>query len=423
MGKLARRLAVSRNFAMITLLALLSSAVGVVTFEPPTTSPSAPVLAGLVIAPASITLASGVSHQFTAYRRTSDGDSVTVAVNFSATGGRITSAGLYTAGANAGTYRVIASSSGLADTAVVTLTSALSAGGVRSTSGGIPFGPSGGLSGYTGWKSGMEPFTATITGTSPDGILSQLTTARNAKRHVVLNMTGGSHNRYLTGGVFDITKWHAVMDSYDSPVIKAAVAHAVSDGTLLGNSVMDEPNVHGLGDGNTWGPSGTMTKVRVDSMCGVVKTLFPTLPVGVGHQHDAFEPTKSYGVCEFIIDQYSTRAGDVTAFRDAGLALARRDGHAILFSMNILNGGIRSVRDGSWNCPLTLTGGRGTSEPNCRMTAADVRRVGLTLGPAGCGLLMWRYDEGFMSNPDNVQAFRDVAARLATLPAKPCRRS
>jgi hypothetical protein len=157
-------------------------------------------------------------------------------------------------------------------------------------------------------------------------------------------------------------------------------------------------------------------------MCGVVKALFPTLPVGVGHQHGAFEASKPYRVCEFIIDQYSARAGDVTAFRDAGLALARRDGHAILFSMNILNGGIQAPRDGSWNCPLTITGGRGTSEPNCRMTAADVRDVGFTLGPAGCGLLMWRYDEGFMSNPDNVQAFRDVAARLATLPAKPCRR-
>jgi hypothetical protein len=344
-------------------------------------------------------------------------DSITVAVAFSATGGGITSTGLYTAGANAGSYRVIASSSGVADTAVVTLTPS------PSTGRGIPFGPFAGFSGTMGWKSGMEPFTASITGTRPDDIMSQLATARAAKRQIVLNMTGGSHNRYLSGGVFDIAKWRAVMDGYGTPVIEAAVARAVADGTLLGNSVMDEPNVHGLGDGNTWGPSGTMTKARVDSMCGVVKAMFPTLPVGVGHQHNAFEPTKSYRVCEFIIDQYSTRAGDVTTFRDQALALARRDGHAILFSMNILNGGVQAARDGSWNCPLTITGGRGTTQPNCRMSAADVRTVGLTLGPAGCGLLMWRYDEGFMSNPDNVQAFRDVAARLATLPAKPCRRS
>jgi hypothetical protein len=351
------------------------------------------------------------------------GDSVAGPVAFSATGGTITSAGLYTAGTIAGTYRVVASSSGVADTAVVTLAPALARLTARGTDGGIPFGPTGGFSGNTGWKIGMERFTATIGGTTPYNIVTLLNTARAAKRHVVLNMTGGSHNRYLTGGVFDKAKWLAVMAGYDTPEVKAAVARAVADGTLLGNSVMDEPNVHGVGDGNTWGPSGTMTKARVDSLCGVVKALFPTLPVGVGHQHGAFEPTKSYRTCEFIIDQYATRAGDVVEFRDAALALARRDGHAILFSMNILNGGIQALRDGSWNCPLTTTGGRGTYEPNCRMTAEQVRTVGLTLGPAGCGLLMWRYDADFMSKPDNVQAFKDVAARLETLPAKRCSRS
>jgi hypothetical protein len=380
---------------MITLLALLSAVAGLVRLAPPTA----------------------------AHERNWVGDSVRVPVVFSATGGSITSAGLYTAGATAGTYRVVASSRGLADTAVVTLAPAPVRLATRSSSGGIPFGPAGGFSGNAGWKIGMEPFSATIGGSSPDGIVTQLTTARQAKRHVVLNMTGGSHNRYLTGGMFDKAKWQAAMAGYDTPEIKAAVAQAVADGTLLGSSVMDEPNVHGLGDGNTWGPSGTMTKARVDSMCAEVKALFPTLPVGVGHQHDAFEPAKSYRVCEFIIDQYSSRAGDVTAFRDGGLALARRDGLAILFSMNILNGGIQAVRDGSWNCPLTITGGRGTTNPNCRMTAEQVRTVGLTLGPAGCGLLMWRYDPGFMSNPENVQALKDVAARLATLPAKPCSRS
>jgi hypothetical protein len=46
----------------------------------------------------------------------------------------------------------------------------------------------------------------------------------------------------------------------------------------------------------------------------------------------------------------------------------------------------------------------------------------LVLGPAGCGLMMWRYDADFMSNPENRQAFNDIGARLATLPAKSCSR-
>jgi hypothetical protein len=165
-----------------------------------------------------------------------------------------------------------------------------------------------------------------------------------------------------------------------------------------------------------------MTKVRVDSLCGYVKDIFPTMPVGVVHTHDAFEPTKSYRTCEFVVSQYEVRMGSVTAFRDAGLAMARRDGHAIAFSFNILNGGIQAARDGLWNCPLTTTGGRGTYNPNCRMTAEQVRNVGLVLGPAGCSLLMWRYDSSFMANAANVEAFKDVAARLASTPVSSCRR-
>src|SRR2546426_937989 len=61
---------------------------------------------------------------FVAYGRTQAGDSVALSVAWSATGGTISSAGLYTGGSTAGAYRVIATQSGgtLADTAPVTIT-------------------------------------------------------------------------------------------------------------------------------------------------------------------------------------------------------------------------------------------------------------------------------------------------------------
>jgi hypothetical protein len=385
-----------------------------VTINPP--APPAPTLASVVLSPASTSLTLGSAKQFRAYGRDSAGDSVAVSVSFTASGGSVTSSGLYTAGQTVGTYKVIAASSGIADTAMVTLTLALASGGGM----GIPFGPSGGFNNY-GVET-MAPFTGSMDATGPDRIVSQLESVRLAKRRTLLTMTGGSHDKYLTNGAFDMAKWKAVMNGYNTATIKQAVAAAVADGTIIGNSVMDEPNVSGSGDGNTWGPAGTMTKARVDSLCGYVKAMFPTLPVGVAHRHDVFEPTKSYRVCDFIASQYSNRIGDVTAFRDGGLALAKRDGHSILFGINILNGGIQAARDGLWNCSLTTTGGRGTYEPNCRMTAQQVRDWGQILGPAGCGLNMWRYDAEFMSKAANVQAFKDVAARLATVPTKSCRR-
>jgi hypothetical protein len=286
---------------------------------------------------------------------------------------------------------------------------------------GIPFGPYGLWDTATDIKSvGTDAFDMSTGSVTPTTLVKQLAAAQSKDIKMILAMTGGSHDNYMTNGVFDMSKWKAKMDLYDTPEIHAAVEAGVADGTILGNSVMDEPNVSGLGDGNTWGPAGTMTKAKVDDMCAYVKAKFPSLPVGVAHGHATFEPDNSYHVCEFIIDQYSNRMGDVNDYRDAGLALGQRDDIAILFSMNILNGGIQAKKDGTWNCPLTTTGGRGTYEPNCRMTPEQVSEYGKTLGAAGCAMTMWRYDDAFMADPDNQAAFDEVAALLRTKPRVAC---
>src|SRR5262249_40984037 len=150
----------------------------------------------------------------------------------------------------------------------------------------------------------------------------------------------GPHSDYMStiDGVyqFDESKWRAKMETFNTATIRQAVAQGVADGTIVGSSVMGEPYVSGgaSGGGNTWVPGGTMTQARVAPLCGVLKQIFPTLAAGVAHQHDVFEPTKSYYVCDFIIDQYDWRRGDVTTFRDAGLAMAQRDHHAIMFGIN-----------------------------------------------------------------------------------------
>jgi hypothetical protein len=256
---------------------------------------------------------------------------------------------------------------------------------------------------------------------------SRINAARNGGYKLLLQLPSGSHHDQTSpllsviNGVlqFDEAKWRAIVDQFNTPEIRQAIADGVRDGVIIGDVVMDEPQVTGEGDGNTWGPAGTMTKLRVDGLCSYIKQRFPTLPVGVFHQHNTFEPDKSYRICEFIVDQYNERRGDVYTFRDDGLALARRDGHSIMFSLNVLNGGVQD-RDGTWDC--TGTGGKGTYAPNCRMTADQVREWGQILGPVGCGLFMWRYDDAFVTDPVNQQAFKDVAARMATAPAKTCTR-
>lgn len=91
-----------------------------------TVAVSAPVLQAVILSPSNASIVTGGSRQFTVSGQWSDGATIGPSVNYSATGGTITSGGLYTAGSTTGTFRVIAVQQGgtLADTAVVTLTQA-----------------------------------------------------------------------------------------------------------------------------------------------------------------------------------------------------------------------------------------------------------------------------------------------------------
>src|SRR5215213_8489669 len=206
---------------------------------PPPPPPPEPVLAKVILKPISVTLAPGTNKQFATYGTTTTGDSVAVSVVFQATGGTVTAAGLFTAGQIAGTYRIIATSGALADTSAITVTSPLGS----ATPTGVPFGPYDTWAGDTSLEPNTGFFTAGIGSINATNIVARLDVARLNRKRLVLAMTGGSHSNYLTDGVFDLAKWQAKMESYNTPAIKAAVAAAVSDGTIIGNSVMDEPNV------------------------------------------------------------------------------------------------------------------------------------------------------------------------------------
>lgn len=151
---------------------------------------------------------------------------------------------------------------------------------------GWPYGPIGG-----GWSS--------TTVLSPDtdlfncfeqspGTASALRTRLTASDPSGLNvqnifaLTGGDHVQYFTdfgdGATlnprFDRIKWNQKLEGggslgngYGDSATKTAVANAVG-GSLLGFDVCDEPNVDGGqdGNGNTWGPTGTMQKSSFNNL-------------------------------------------------------------------------------------------------------------------------------------------------------------
>ena len=105
-----------------------------------TVTASAPTLTAVEVTPASASVATGATQQFSALGRMSDNSTSSVTVTWSATGGAITPGGLYTAGTTAGAYRVIAVQQGgtRADTSAVTVTSTPPASGTVANPGALP---------------------------------------------------------------------------------------------------------------------------------------------------------------------------------------------------------------------------------------------------------------------------------------------
>jgi hypothetical protein len=96
---------------------------------------AAPDLSELTLTPASASVPAGGTQQFAVAGLLSDGTTTPVSAAFSAQGGTIDDSGLYTAGQTAGTYRVIATAGGLADTATISISVSSGGGGGGSTTG------------------------------------------------------------------------------------------------------------------------------------------------------------------------------------------------------------------------------------------------------------------------------------------------
>jgi hypothetical protein len=339
----------------------------------------------------------------------------------------------------------------------------------------------------------MEPFTLSGQKVSASGIIARMTAANSLGIKLMLELTGGAHADYMSvingQTQFDRKKWTDTLQKFNTSQIQSAVASRVSDGTVVAADVMDEPYVSGAGDGNTWGPVGTMVKHgtspydtyrvtvagagapagatsipitslykalpngtvltflpglgktavltqaaaqgattlivqplvsalsagnashsnSVDNMVAAVKNMFPTLAVGVSHQHMLFQPESSYVVTDFIIDQYNAVRGDKTQFKNDGLALGARDGHKVVFSLNLLDGGTQDPTD------ACLQSHHGTFGHNCWMTPAQVQDFASTLADGGPGFFMWRYDSDMFADPNYQAAFQAIAAAQANL--------
>jgi hypothetical protein len=262
---------------------------------------------------------------------------------------------------------------------------------------------------------GPLPFTGSKNVSWPGGIVTQINSARNLHHRLILAMPEGGVSAFMTNGKFDLSKWKKRMNYFNTSAIKKAIAAGVSDGTIVGNQLIDEPETR------AWG--GNISKSMIDEMAAYAKAMFPSLPQGinVGPPGYQWRTGERFYKLDFVRYQYAwyITDGNVAKWRDAVLSRARTDGVAAAFSVNVLDGGVPD-RNGSWDCGGT--GGKGTYYPKCRMTSDQVRSYGKTLVASGCYATLWRFDREYMSKSANIDAFKDVASAAKSLSGRSCRR-
>ncbi len=245
-------------------------------------------------------------------------------------------------------------------------------------------------------------FTAGLTYADPQGLVKLLAKLRANQQRAFLALTGGKHEQYITDKKFDLDKWKGGLARYGTPVLRAALEAGVADGTILGYSMMDEP------PHPSWG--GVLTKATVDTMAAYCKSLFPFLPCGVVVDH-AWRPAERYKQVEFIITQTWMETLSPAAFRDSAVAMARRDGVALVLSMNLF--GARQ------------TPGCEPRRNQCLMRPEEVREWGraFLIEPYACAVLMWHYEAPMWGRAEYQSQFQELASIARQRVAKPCRRS
>lgn len=298
---------------------------------------------------------------------------------------------------------------------------------------GKPYGPNWLLA--TAQTLPLPPFTldGAANSSKPNYLLDNIAAAYRTKTKFVATLPCGSHSGPNHGAcvrdssgqlVFYPKGYDSLLAFYNTQAVKDSVRRAYRDGMLVAILNMDEPWVSGAGDGNTWGPAGTMTRARVDSLCAKVKAVLPEVPVGPGTHAYVWDPKHTFKVCDIGFEQQGWEPAGWTdakflARRDSALKMAANGGWKVVFSYNILNGGYRDT-DTNWDC-ANSSGIKGTYAPLCMMAPVQVIKAGDWLGEKGCGgLLMWRYDKAQFARTGFAAAFDSVSSLQKRRPAAPC---
>jgi hypothetical protein len=370
-----------------------------VTVDAPAPAPPPVVAVSLTVAPSATTISAGTTKQFVASARMSDSSVTSPAVTWTATGGTISSTGLYTAGGTAGTYAVKAVSGTLSASASVAVTVPAPP---PSGTGGLTFGS------YECTGSNLGPFSLCIRAAG-SWTQSELSGLKAAGGKLILNQ-GGYAKFKNASGLYDSSKYYTWVQALKPYV--ASWQPYLDAGILVGAQVIDDRGKE------NWG-GVAITNAQLDEMAKWWKEIAPGITTFVSGGYATDLVGYSYRYLDGSITQYNAGyMGDVTVWRDKQVAAARSAGTSLILSLNVLAGG--KILSGCWN----ITSGDPAVAGTCSMTASEVRAYGAVLAAAPdiCGMASWKSLSTYQSLAGVTDALKYVNELAKARPAVSCKR-
>jgi hypothetical protein len=255
-----------------------------------------------------------------------------------------------------------------------------------SFAGGIPFG----LSALPTTAFGSR-YNGAMRNNSPDVLVSQLAAIRSRGGKVAL-MFAGNEQYYKDGdGHFSFTKWKQRIDRFRH----VNFSSYVSDGTVIGHYMIDEPN-----DPANWNgrpvPASTL-----DDMGAYSKSIWPNLPTIVRTEPAYFSFNPRHVDAAWA--QYLYRRGDVGDYIRKNVADAQRRGLALVVGINVLRG----------------------SPTKGKVSASQLKSWGSTLLSSSypCAFISWQYNSNYLDNSSIRSAMDYLRNKAENRSNRSCRGS
>ncbi len=248
---------------------------------------------------------------------------------------------------------------------------------------------------HTGWMNGGP--------LEPSNILSWLSGARAKGARVAIKLCKGKDSYVQNGdGTFSLTKWKSLVSRYRN----VNLGPYISDGTIIGHYLIDEPHL-----ASRWGGKA-ISQATLEAMAKYSKELWPqmTTLVRVAPSYLA-SASVTYRQLDAGWTQYTAGKGDAAKWVVAETAAAKRKGLGLVVGMNVINGGngssnIRGSRPGQWS-----------------MSASEIRKYGSAmLGESyACAFFNWQHDTEYYGRSDIKSAMADVSAKARSHAKTSCR--